>query len=69
MEYQFKPWHELAWFVAVAVITTALQALVEFDPVAVTDYRAWAISLGSASIRAGAGAALAWLTRPVGKGR
>ena len=64
MEYNFKGWQELSWFVLVAVATTALQALVEFDPAAVTDYRAWIISLGVASMRAGAGAALAWLTKP-----
>ena len=62
--YVWKRYEELAWFVAVAVATVLFQALAEFDPTTITDYRAWGVSLGAAAVRAGAGAALAYFTRP-----
>ena len=61
MRYEFKALEELFWFVVVAVATVVLQALVEFDPAKIDDWRAWAIGLGAAAVRAAAGAALAWL--------
>lgn len=61
MRYEFKALEELGWFVLVAVATVVLQALVEFDPSRIDDWRAWAVGVGAAAVRAGAGAALAWL--------
>ena len=61
--YEFKKVQELGWAVLVAAMTTALQVLVASDLVAITDWRAWAVSLGAAVTRAAAGAALAILTR------
>ncbi|MCX2728566.1 hypothetical protein OO015_13835 (plasmid) [Thermomicrobium sp. 4228-Ro] len=61
MRYEFKALEELGWFVFVAVATVVLQALVEFDPSRVDDWRAWAVGVGAAAVRSGAGAALAWL--------
>ena len=61
MRYEFKAFDELFWFVLVAVVTVVLQALVEFDPARIDDWRSWAIGIGAAAVRAGAGAALAWL--------
>jgi hypothetical protein len=61
--YTFKPKPELIWFIAVAVLTVAMQALAEFDPAMVTDWQAWAVGLGAALVRAGAGAFLAYVAR------
>jgi hypothetical protein len=62
-EYQFKAFEELAWFVLVAVMTVLFQALAQFDPSAIEDWRTWFVALGAAMVRAGAGAALAWLAK------
>lgn len=67
MTYKFKAWDELLWFAGVAVGTTVLTALVEFQPDEITDYRTWIISLGAASIRAAAGAVLAALAKSRGE--
>ena len=64
MPYDYKKTQELAWFIFVAVATVLMQALMEFDPAAIVDGGAWAVSLGAASVRAAAGAALAFLTKP-----
>ena len=61
--YQFKPKPELVWFIAVAVVTVAMQALVEFEPDAITDWQAWAVGIGAAMVRAGAGALLTYLAK------
>jgi hypothetical protein len=61
--YEFKALEELAWFVLVAVMTVLFQTLAEFDPSRIEDWRTWFVALGAAMVRAGAGAALAWLTR------
>ncbi|PZM91983.1 MAG: hypothetical protein DIU79_12290 [Actinobacteria bacterium] len=50
--YVFKPRPEAVWFVLVAVLTVLMQALAEFDPEAITDWRAWAIGIGAAMVRA-----------------
>ena len=50
--------HALIWGVVSAVAVTALQALITFDALAVTDWRVWAVGLGSAAVRSGAQAAL-----------
>ena len=54
--YDFKAWQELAWAAGVAALTFGLTVLVTFDPETITDWRAWAISLGAGAIRAAAGA-------------
>ena len=59
--YTFKRLEEMAWAVAVAVGVFAFTVLVDFDPDQITDLRAWVISLVAGCIRAGAGAALAFL--------
>ena len=63
--YNWRPVAEAAWFVAVAVLTIVLQALMEFDPEKIGDLKVWAVGIGSASIRAGAGALLAYFVNPV----
>lgn len=63
MRYDFKAWEELFWFVLVAVATVVLQALAEFDPERISDWRTWLVGIGAAAVRAGAGAALAWLAK------
>lgn len=59
MNYEFKIGAEAGWLVAVAVLTVVLQALVEFDPATISDWRAWAIGIGAAMVRAFGGAGLA----------
>lgn len=61
MSYHFKIRAETIWFVAVAVLTVLMTALVQFDPDKIADWRAWAIGLGAACVRAAAGAVLALL--------
>jgi hypothetical protein len=63
MTYHFKPLPELGWGVAVAVSLVVLHALVTLDPASVMDWRVWAIAVGGAAVRAGAGAAIDYLTR------
>ena len=63
MQYRFKTMPEVWWFVLTAVLTTVMQALMEFNPTAITDWRAWAVSLFAASVRAAAGATLAYLAK------
>lgn len=61
MKYDFKSLQELGWFVAVAVGTALVQALVAFDPDAITDWRAWLVAIGAGAVRAAAGAVISWL--------
>ena len=61
MKYDFKGTQEAVWFVVVAVLTTLMQALITFDPNAVTDWRVWAIGLAAASVRTAASAILSWM--------
>ncbi len=63
MEYRFVVVREAAWAAFVAVMTVVLQAFVTFDPDAITDWRAWAIALAAAGVRAGAAAVLAGFTK------
>lgn len=67
MTYTFKLGPEMAWAVAVAAVVAVLQVLVEFDPSAITDWRAWAIALGASAVRAAAGAAIAIFMGRAGK--
>ena len=62
--YEFKVRPEVAWAVAVAVLTPLLVALSTFDPEQITDWRVWAIGVGAAMVRALGGALLAVLTSP-----
>jgi hypothetical protein len=62
-EYEYKTMAELGWFILVAVMTVLFQVLAGFDPSTVEDWRTWFVALGAAMVRAGAGAALAWLAR------
>ncbi len=61
-EYVFKPNPEFFWAVLIAGVISVLQMLVGFDPLAVENWRLWAITLGGAFARAAIGAALAMMT-------
>lgn len=63
MKYRFKPLAELYWAVVTSGSIVLLTALVTLDPESVKDWRAWAVALGGATVRAGAGAALDWVRR------
>lgn len=63
MTYRFKPLPELYWGVVIAASLVLLQALLTLDPEKVADWRTWAVALGGAAIRAGAGSALDYLRR------
>ena len=62
MTYTFKP-IELFWAALVAIITVVLQALVNFDPMQIVDWKVWAIGIGAASVRAAAAALLVFFAR------
>ena len=62
--YIFKTTPEFWWLIGVAVASVLLQAFMEFDPEKIKDFKVWAVGIGSASVRAAAGAAFAWLTKP-----
>jgi hypothetical protein len=63
VSYRFKPLAELGWGVGIAAGLVILQALVTLDPEAVKDWRTWAVALGGAAIRAGAGAGIDYIRR------
>lgn len=65
MTCRFKPLPELYWGVLVAVATVLLLELVGLNPDAITDWRGWAVALGAAAVRAGAGAALDYVRRSI----
>ena len=62
--YDFKPIEEIAWLALVAAAVAVLQIVVRADPVTIVDWRAWAIALGAAAVRAAAAAIRARLPRP-----
>ena len=64
MKYSFKLNEEAIWFVLVAAGTVVLQSLATLDLATITDWRTWAIGLGVAALRAGAGATLSLLAQP-----
>lgn len=64
MTYRFQFQAELAWVFVVGAGLAVLQVLVSFDPTSIDDWQLWAVSLGGAAIRAGAGALVAALTAP-----
>ena len=59
--YDFKLLEEIAWLALVAAVFAALQTIVTADPAIIVDWRAWAIAVGAASVRAAAAAILARL--------
>lgn len=63
MTYRFRPAAELYWGVLIAVSLVLLQALFVLEPAEVADWQVWAVAIGGAAIRAGAGAALDYLRR------
>lgn len=67
MRYHFKALPELFWSVVTSAATVLLIALVSFDPNTITDWKVWAIGLGSGMLRSAAGAALDWLRREMTK--
>lgn len=65
MSYRFKPLPELYWGVTIAISLVLLQALLTLDPATIADWRVWAVALGGAAVRAGAGSALDYIRRSV----
>lgn len=63
MKYRFKALPELYWSLITSGATVLLLALVSFDPATITDWKTWAVGLGSGVLRSMAGAALDWLRR------
>lgn len=61
-EYQFKRLPELAWAVAVAAVTVAVQMAAQTDVRAVDDWQTWVVALGAAVGRAALAAAISWVT-------
>ena len=59
--YDFNLLEEIAWLALVAAAVAVLQIIVTADPGTIVDWRAWAIALGAAAVRAAAGAVLAGL--------
>lgn len=59
MHYNFKAAEETGWFVAVAVGTVLAQAMIDFHPEEIADWRTWAVAIGAACVRAAGGALMA----------
>jgi|TARA_R100000049_G_C1938384_1_gene82299 hypothetical protein len=59
--YNFKVAQELAWAVGVAASVYVLSAFVAAD--SVSNWREWAVVVGSGAARAAAGVVLAFLTK------
>lgn len=58
--YNYKRAAELGWALLTAVGIVLAQAMVTLEPEKITDWRAWAIGLGGAMVRAGGAALMAW---------
>ena len=63
MEYRFVVMREAVWAAFVAIVLVLLQAFVEFDPAAITDWTTWAVAIAAAGVRAAAAAVLAAFTK------
>lgn len=63
--YTFKTVAEIGWAIFVAVATVVLTELITFNEATLTDPLAWGAALLAASVRAAAGAALAFF-KPAG---
>ena len=50
--------HAIVWGAVTSVAVTTLQALITFDPEAITDWRAWAVGIGASAVRSGSQAVL-----------
>lgn len=61
--YEYRLDAEAWWFLLVAVGPVFFQAMLEFEPETITDWRVWGTSLMAACVRALGGALLAWLTK------
>lgn len=57
--YDWKWGQELFWAVLIAVSTSLLKVLVDFDPAVVQDWKVWTVGLGAGAVRAAAVAVLA----------
>ena len=64
MKYDFKAMQELAWVVVVAMAVAVLSVLVTDADLTAAD--TWTVAVLGGAIRAGAGAALAFITKPEG---
>lgn len=56
--YTFKFTPELAWFVAISVLTPLFAALATVDVDTLTEWQPWAVGVGAAMVRALGGALL-----------
>lgn len=63
MNYKFVVLREAGWAAFIAVALLVLQTLIGIQPEAIEDWKAWAVALGGAGIRAGAAAVLAGFTK------
>lgn len=61
MKYEFKVGPEVAFAALTAVCIFLLQVAAGWDPLAVSDWREWAVTLLGGAVRAAAGGALAFL--------
>ena len=64
MTYDFKKLQEIGWFVLVTIVVQLATMLINFDPGAITDWKAWSVALVAGLVRAIAGSVLAVLTKP-----
>lgn len=64
MSYNWKTFEELAWIAVVAGGIAVLQVLAGLDPNGISDWRTWFVALAGGALRAAAGAAIAFLTKP-----
>jgi len=59
---------EALTFIAITMLATLLQVIVELDPTKVENWETWAVGVGMAVVRAGARAALAVLPLSTAEG-
>lgn len=60
--YVFKPSWEFGFAALTAAVIFLLQVLAGWDPIAITDWTEWAITVAGGVVRAAAGGALAFIT-------
>ena len=63
MKYEWKV-DEFAWMIGTAVAVALFQVLADFDPDKIVSFKTWGIAAAAGAVRAGAGAALAFMSRP-----
>ena len=54
---------DFGWFVLVPAITALMQVMIDFDPLKVTDWKLWAVSITGPVVRAVATATIAWFAK------